>query len=229
MPAKLDLTGHTYGRWTVIGPHHTKPGYWAVRCICGNAGRVSRIELRCGGSKSCGCLRRDHAATLSAHHPAISTNTVDRRRSDPSLNKVYRAWCSIKRRCLNPNSVEYHHYGGRGIKVCHNWCHSFYSFLYDMGRPPSPQHTIDRIDNDKGYSPTNCRWATPAQQGTNRRNTRFLTIGEATKPLSVWAHDAGLPTSVVNNRRLRGWEPDTLLLPIRPRRTNLQMHQSPNS
>lgn len=86
-----------------------------------------------------------------------------------SKTKVYRAWCSMKRRCYGVNTDCYDRYGGRGIEVCQRWLRSFENFYIDMGSPPTGKHSVDRIDNDGDYTPRNCRWATPTEQSRNRR------------------------------------------------------------
>lgn len=111
--------------------------------------------------------------------------------------KIYRRWQHMIQRCHNPNDGDYSHYGERGITVCDIWRQSFQSFLDDMGLPPSDAHTLDRIDNNKGYSKDNCRWATPSQQSNNRRNTKQLTIKGITRPLSEWCALAGIGSKTV--------------------------------
>jgi hypothetical protein len=121
----------------------------------------------------------------------------------------YRAWDSARQRCNNPNSQGFAYYGKRGIRVCPQWDHSagFKQFLMDMGRRPSPRHTLDRIDNDGSYSPENCRWATRAEQQRNTRRNHLITINGNTKPLCDWAEVFRIPHQYVRNRIHDGCDP----------------------
>ena len=94
----------------------------------------------------------------------------------------YICWCNLRQRCNNPNNPQYHDYGGRGITVCERW-DSFELFLEDMGERPSPEHSIERIDNDSHYGPDNCCWATKSEQLSNRRPIRFHTSRPLNNPL----------------------------------------------
>ena len=122
----------------------------------------------------------------------------------------YGAWKNLFGRCLNPNNAWYHRYGGRGIKVCERWAdrrHGFRAFIEDMGPRPSPQHSLDREDNDGHYEPGNCRWATPAQQAENkiRSGRNGPTIVHEGKTLQEWADEIGVGKSAmkVRYRKLR--------------------------
>jgi hypothetical protein len=108
-----------------------------------------------------------------------------------SKTRVYEIWAGMKKRCLNPRNHAYPRYGGRGITVCDHWM-IFENFFSDMGHPPSARHWIERIDNDRGYEPGNCSWATPTQEVRNRRSSRTACINDETMPLIEAANRLGI-------------------------------------
>ena len=117
-------------------------------------------------------------------------------------SRTYSTWVSMRNRCRNEKDPNFPAYGGRGIKVCKRW-HSFTNFLADMGERPAGL-TIDREDNDGGYEPGNCSWATPKAQGRNKRNNRLLTVKGETKTLAEWAEDLGISRAALG-MRLKNW------------------------
>lgn len=131
----------------------------------------------------------------------------------------YRIWEGMKRRCLNPNMTGYSDYGGKGITVCKEWQESYEIFLKDMGRKPSPKHTIERINSKGNYEPTNCKWATPKEQANNRKNNRRLKYHGESRTMTQWSELYNMPKTTLYNRLKRGWSiEDALTKPIDVRR-----------
>lgn len=165
---KFDLTGQRFGRLVALGAVGRRPNgiVWKCKCDCGKTTSVPACNLRCGGTRSCGCLK--HELLVSAN-PNRSHGLKWEIASNKRLRQVYHAWVSMKQRCHNPKNANYKQYGARGIYVCKKWRHDFVAFLKDIGLPPKRKLTIDRLDNDGPYEPGNCSWATPFAQGQNRR------------------------------------------------------------
>lgn len=143
--------------------------------------------------------------------------------SNNRLTAEYSAWKRMRSRCLFPFATGYQYYGGRGIKICERW-DSYENFLSDMRRRPSTGHSLDRIDNEGDYTPENCRWATPGEQGNNKRNTHRITFQEETKTITQWAKILGMNDAVLRNRiaNLKWSIERAFTQPVRNRRTRAQ-------
>lgn len=163
---------------------------WAARCECGKSTIVRGIKLTGGVTQSCGCLHRERFAEARRTHGLRRT-------------REYNIWAHIKNRCLNPADARFHLWGGRGITICDEWRDNFLAFYADMGECP-PGMSIDRIDNDRGYEPGNCRWATPSQQSNNLRTVRRLTHNGKTATLTEWAAKWGCSRDAIKLRLKRG-------------------------
>jgi hypothetical protein len=136
------------------------------------------------------------------------------KREKHGMNKSpeHRAWVSMKQRCTNPNKREWPHYGGRGIKVCEAWMHSFIAFIKDVGLRPSGMHSLDRINVDGDYEPGNVRWATDQEQKENTRVVRMVTIGGRMQSISAWEREMGLSKGQVKSREKAGWTIEEAIL-----------------
>ncbi|MBW7887442.1 MAG: AP2 domain-containing protein [Bacteroidetes bacterium] len=163
--ARKDLTGMQFGRLKVIKYHSTKGrnAHWLCKCFCGIEKIVNGVKLRNGHTKSCGCLQKEIVQTLFQKHG-------DTKNKKPTSE--YRCWDGMIQRCYNPKSGSFQYYGARGIKVCQKWKKSFENFLKDMGRKPTRNHSIDRINPDGDYDPDNCRWVTHHDQRINQRRMK---------------------------------------------------------
>jgi len=156
MGSLVNLVGKKNNYLSVISFDSKKNGrlYWLCKCDCGNEKVVSGKNFVAGSVKSCGCFHKKQTSIASIKH-------------GKSRSKIYAAWVAIINRCYNKKYYAFHRYGGRGIFMCDKWRLSFESFYIDMGDPPTVNHSIDRIDNNKGYYKENCRWATKKQQALN--------------------------------------------------------------
>lgn len=203
------MTGQVYGRLTVVSRIASRSDHprWECRCICGGVSIVSGDGLRRGSSRSCGCLQRELTAARSKTHGHTGNGQT---------TAEYQSWTQMRSRCLNPKHHAYANYGGRGISIDPRWS-SFETFLEDMGARPSLDHSLDRKDNNQGYGPNNCRWATDKEQRRNCRRSRMVSHDGRTQTLAAWAEETGFSRGVIFERLKRGWDPSRALS-IAPRR-----------
>lgn len=132
--------------------------------------------------------------------------------NDPKKwHPLYRRWLSMKTRCYNPRAPKYRDYGARGIRVCKRWQNDFAAFLADVGEAPSPKHTLERVNNDGHYEPRNVRWATPSEQGRNKRGNVVVTFCGESLCLVEWAERVGIGYSTLSYRIRRGWPAEKAL------------------
>ena len=190
MPKKIDMTGARYGRLTVIKENGRKHGrvLWLCQCDCGNTITTDGIYLRQGDTKSCGCYQRDIAKLVNSTHRSQKT-------------RVYNSWRGMKDRCYNEKHSSYADYGGRGITVCEEWRNSFESFRdWAYANGYNDDLTIDRIDPNGNYEPSNCRWATKTQQARNTRRCKKIEFNGETHNLSEWAQLIGVSYRTLYHR-----------------------------
>lgn len=166
MSRVIDLAGQTYGRLTVLSRSpRSGRAYWNCICECGGSASVLGKSLRRGDTRSCGCIQKETIAKRNFRHGLGAERS-----------KEYRCWLHIKGRCLNPANAAFHNYGARGITVSVLWKNDFEVFLRDVGYAPSPDMTLERIDNDKGYEPGNVVWADRKTQNRNTRRNVFVVL-----------------------------------------------------
>ena len=206
----VDLTGQRFGRLVVKEraendkTHHTR---WVCVCDCGNYVTVSQANLSSGNTQSCGCFRKENSqrngSKSNLHHGQHGT-------------RIYRIWANMLSRCRNPKVRSYKDYGDRGIKVYDEWLifENFYKWAIQSGYKENL--TIDRIDVDGDYSPSNCRWATTKEQARNKRTSRIITYSGNEKVLQDWAHEYSINPSTLRARIESGWNiEDALRKPIK--------------
>ena len=204
MSTMIDLTDQRFGRLTVIerdenyvSPSGRRAAHWICECDCGTRITIIGAALREGVTRSCGCLAREESRKR-----VIQQFTTHGKRH----TRLYEIWKAMKSRCNNPNSSNYKYYGGRGIKVCDEWMNDFQKFWdWAMANGYRDDLSIDRIDNDKGYSPDNCRWDTAKRQRNNRRNNRVFTVDGETKTLAEWCEIYEKSYCTSSARLRRGW------------------------
>lgn len=194
--ALIDLTGLTFGRWTVIDRYEDKgkAQRWKCVCACGTEKLVNGNHLKRGNTQSCGCLATERR--IGNQHG---------RTHNLSHLPEYQSWLRAKSRCNNPKNPSYARYGERGIRVCERWLESFENFYEDVGPKPSDIHSIDRIDSNGNYEPGNVRWATPTEQSRNLSSNRRITHQGMTLCITEWAEFAGIPSSAMYGRVNSGW------------------------
>jgi hypothetical protein len=208
----IDMTGQRYGKLVAIKrvpiPEHIKShsAWWLFKCDCGKEVEINSLHVRNGHIKSCGCWQRER---LTKHG---MTNTI-----------LFSKWNRMLERCRNHNRRDYKDYGGRGICVCDEWKKdfmAFYNWAVESGYKEGL--TLDRINNDGNYEPSNCRWATPKEQANNRRSSVFLTYNGETHTVSQWAEIQHIPRDTLDRRmRQCGWSVEkALTTPVKRQKNN---------
>ena len=202
MPAKaLKLEGMRFGMLRVVKrlPNEGGKSFWRCLCDCGNYHATKGTYLVRGATRSCGCLAGGN----------------NRRHGHSSGTPTYRTWSGMKTRCTNPSHHEYHRYGGRGITICKRWL-KFENFLADMGERPAGL-TIERKNNNLGYSKNNCRWATYQEQAQNTATNLMLTFNGETRCMKEMSKKYSIKRTTLGRRIKAGWSvARSLTQPVRP-------------
>ena len=201
MGKKVEMIGKRFGRLLVLAEDKRGTNgniYYKCLCNCGKEKVIDGRSLRLGITKSCGCYNHD---IITKDNPKYKT-------------KLYGVYQSIKSRCNCPGDRAYHNYGGRGIKLSPEWS-PFEKFkAWAEGNGYKEGLWIDRIDNNKDYSPDNCRWATPKEQQNNKRTNLLITIGGVTKTATEWADSSGISSATLYRRVQLGWQGEDILKPV---------------
>jgi len=196
-----DTIGQRFGRLVVKGITWDFRAWAECQCDCGKIHQVRVHRLRSGETKSCGCLKAEVLKTCNIKHGAARGNRA---------TSTYKSWLGMKERALNTDHHAYQRYGGRGITICDRWVNSFEAFLEDMGECPVGM-SIDRINNDGNYEPTNCRWATAQQQSENRKSNIWIEHQGQRMLIAHWAKRIGMTHSSLRERFKKGWSVERCL------------------
>lgn len=207
MPKLIDLTGKKFGRLTVIS-HAGKTSYgenrWLCKCDCGKQKVIFGSLLRSGHTKSCGCLAREISSERLKTHGQTDT-------------RLFEIWHGMKARCYRKTASNFRRYGARGIEMCDEWKNSFEAFRdWSISHGYADNLTIDRIDNDNGYSPDNCRWTDNHTQCNNKSCNRYITANGETHTVTEWAIKLNAIPETLTARLKRGWSDEqTINTPIK--------------
>lgn len=190
---KREITGERFGRWLVLEEKDQSKSYmrnFLCKCDCGNYKVVQLSSLTTGRSTSCGCYKKEEN---------INRLTKNGRAENGKHTGEYNSWSIMIQRCTNSNHERYKNYGGRGISVCDRWLESFDNFLEDMGKRPTPNHSIDRFPNINGnYEPINCRWATKEQQYRGKTDNRWVELNGERMIISDFCKKVKKPLSAIH-------------------------------
>ena len=201
MKRATDLTGQRFGRLVVQERDfsYKKAAYWICLCDCGNHATVQSCHLRSGATQSCGCLNKENVRERKTVHGG-------------SYSRLYRTWSSMKGRCYNPNDPNYKDYGGRGITICDEWRDSFEAFRdWALTNGYRDDLTIERLNVNGNYEPSNCTWLTNKEQQNNKRNNHLLSYNGKTQTISQWSEETGLDWMVIYDRIRNGWPIERIL------------------
>lgn len=210
---RKNIIGREYGMLKVLSFDHKdcwRQLYYRCLCKCGNITIVRTKSLTSGNTKSCGCLIKSREKTYRQKN-----------------KRLYKIWIGMRNRCNNPNNPCYNRYGGRGISVCYEWDADFEEFCkWSLSHGYNAFLSLDRKDNNLGYNPSNCRWATAQEQADNKRSNILITINGTTMDLQQWCNHYSINRSTVNTRvNICGWSYiDAITTPVRAHKQYKQRH-----
>lgn len=193
-----NLVGRRYGRLVVVAFHHSdgEKRFWLCKCDCGGEKVVSTGVLNYGAVASCGCLKLE---TQRKNRTKVIKHGFSHK------ERLYEIWKNMRRRCYDPTNKRAEHYYRKGVTVCDEWNDYAVFREWALNNGYSDNLTLDRIDNNGNYSPSNCRWATPKQQANNTSRNRMITYAGKTMTMSEWADCVGLTYAALNHRMQRHW------------------------
>lgn len=188
---KEDLSGKRYGMLTVV--KYDGNGRWTVKCDCGNVKHMLTRNFKYGQNKGCGCQTGKKSGTHNMHD-----------------TRIYGIWEGMKARCQNPNNIYYHNYGGRGISLCSEWQKFDNFYKWSMENGYNDKLTIDRINSNGNYEPSNCQWSTRKAQANNTRRNHYIEFNGETKTIAEWADVLGISYDTMR-WRFRNWSVEKAL------------------
>lgn len=204
----IDITGKRFSRLVAIecAYKNKKVHFWRFKCDCGNEKLIRKGDVMHGKTQSCGCFLRESVTTYGSHR-----------------ERLYKIWWGLLKRCYQSHTKGYAGYGARGIKVCAAWKDNYFIFKeWSLANGYSDDLSIDRINNDGNYEPSNCRWATDKIQNRNRGSyNATITFNNSTKTVAEWAENLNLRPALLYQRLSKGWEVEKVLslTKFKPRRT----------
>lgn len=207
-----DLTGQKFGRLTVLKriENRGKHIIWLCQCKCGKITKVSATHLQTGHTQSCGCYNKERIRETSTKH-------------NQSKTSLYFIWKSIKQRCTNKNSKRYKDYGKRGIELFKDWQEDYKKFFeWSISNGYKKGLSIDRIDNNIGYFPDNCRWTDRVTQANNKRNNVILKYNGEEKTITEWSKQLNIPRQIISSRYYSKWKIEEIFnKPIRGKKCKI--------
>lgn len=198
---KIDITGQKFNMLTAIKPLRNdkyNKVIWQFKCDCGNTYEAVGSNVKCGEIKNCGCI-----------HGNKQYSNFDY--DNPSHKRAYRIWNDMKRRCFCTNRKDYPRYGGRGITMCDNWLNFQNFWDWSLTNGYDDNLSIDRINPNGNYEPSNCRWSNAKEQANNKRNNHYITFRGVTKSMADWSNELDISYTCLRARLRRGWSVERAL------------------